>query len=139
MRIAIIAASLAISACAAHTQASSGLDSTLDALIGQPVDVAFARLGQPIGSATVGTDRVYGWGRTYASTEFSNAVAGPVMPADYRGGVFPQPRRTVQKTCVIRMVVGADGLIRDWDYQGADRDCRSYSARVASRAVAPTG
>lgn len=134
MRIAILAASLALSACAAHTQASSGLDSSLDAMIGHPIDVAVAQLGQPIGSAPVGTDTVYGWGQTYTSSAFSNAVAGPVTPADYRGGVFPQPRLKVQKSCVIRMFVGANGLIRDWDYQGTDRDCRSAPAAGVPRA-----
>lgn len=128
MRVAIIAASLALAACAAHSQASTGLESSLDALVGQPVEAAVAELGRPIGTSRVGTDIVYGFGHTYTSTEYSNAVAGPVAPADYRGGTFPQPRRTVQKSCVIRVVVGANGLIRDWNYQDSNRDCRSSAA-----------
>lgn len=139
MRIAILAASLLFTGCTTHTQASSRLDMTLDALIGQPVEVAVAKFGTPIGSASVGTDMVYGWGRAYTSKEFTNAVPGPVVAADYRGGVFPAPRHTVQKACVIRMIVGADGLIRNWDYQGNDRDCRSYSARLAANGVAWPG
>ena len=139
MRLAIVATPLLLAACTAHIQASSSLDSSLDAMIGQPVEVAVTRLGQPIGSVAVGTDRVYGWGHTYTTSEFSNAVAGPVMPQDYRGGVFPDPRHTVQKACVIRMVVGADGLIRDWDYQGADRDCRSSPTALEARAASRSG
>ena len=139
MRIAITAASLALSACTAHTHASSSLDSSLDALVGQPVDAAIAQLGEPIGSAPAGADLVYGWGYSYTSSEFSSAVPGPVMPADYRGGVFPHPRVTVLKSCVIRMTVGADGLIRGWDYQGKRRDCRSWAPPLAVGASPKTG
>lgn len=130
MRVAILAGSLLLSACTVHSQASSTLDSSLDALVGQPVEVAVAQLGQPIGKAAVGADLVYGFGHTYQTTEFSNAVAGPVAPADQRGGVFPQPRHVVHKSCVIRMVVGANGVIRGWNYQGSERDCRSSAPSV---------
>lgn len=127
MRIAIVAVSTALSACTAHSQASTTLENSLDALVGQPVEVAVAQLGHPIGTSPMGTDMVYGFGHAYTSTEYSNAVAGPVAAADYQGGVFPQPRRAVQKSCVIRMVVSASGVIRNWNYQGDDRDCRSSS------------
>jgi hypothetical protein len=132
MRVAILAASLTLSACTAHSQTASSLDSSLDALVGQPVEVAVAQLGQPIGTSRLGTDVVYGFGRMYTATEFSNAVAGPVAPADYRGGVFPQPRQTVQKSCVIRVIVGANGVVRDWNYQSKEQDCRAASARPSA-------
>lgn len=140
MRVAIIiAAALALSACVTHMQASSHLDSRLDAMVGQPIEVAVAQLGQPIGSARMGSDRVYGWGYTFTSSEYSNAAPGWVNAGDFKGGVFPAPRRAVEKNCVIRMIVGADSLIRDWDYQGSDRDCRSFSNRLAGHAVPLTG
>jgi len=137
MRIAIIAASLALSACATHTpQASANLDSGLNAMIGQPAEFALARLGEPIASAPMGTNTVYGWGRAFTSTELMSPTPGFIEAADFQGGVFPPPRRTVQNDCVIRMVVGADGLIRNWDYQGNDRGCRAYADRLASHALA---
>lgn len=140
MRIAIVVSLLALSACATHSQqASVNLGSSLDAMVGQPIDVAIARLGEPIGSASMGADLVYGWGHAFTSTEFSNAAPGPVQAADFRGGVFPAPRQTVQNDCVIRMVVGADGLIRDWDYRGNDRGCRAYADRLVGHALARTG
>jgi hypothetical protein len=136
MRVAIIAASLALSACATH-QASAGLDGSFRAMIGQPVEVALARLGQPIAAVPMGTDTVYGWGYVFSGTEVLIPTAGAgIEAADFRGGVFPPPRRTVQNSCVIRMVAGADGLIRDWDYQGDDRGCRAFAASPAGEALA---
>lgn len=137
MRIAIVVSALVLSACATHSQqASASLGSSLDAMVGQPVEVAIARLGEPVGSAPMGTDLVYGWGQAFTGTESSNAAPGWVEAADFQGGVFPAPRRTVQNECVIRVVVGADGLIRDWDYQGNDRGCRAYADRLAGLAIA---
>jgi hypothetical protein len=137
MRLAIIAASLALSACA--TPAQQALDSSLGGMVGQPVEVAIARLGEPIGSAPMGTDTVYGWGRAFTSTEAMSPTPDIAAGAQAQGGIFPPPRRTVQNDCVIRVVVGADGLIRDWDYQGNDRGCRSYADRLAGQAVARAG
>jgi hypothetical protein len=136
MRVAIVISGLLLSACTTHAQqTSASLDSTLDAMVGQSVDVAIAWLGEPIGSAPMGQDLVYGWGKTFTSTEYTNAAPGFVEAADFKGGVFPAPRHTVQNNCVIRMVVGADGLIRDWDYQGTDRGCRAYADRPGSHAM----
>ena len=137
MRIAILAASLALSACATTgQQASADLDSGLNALVGQPVQVAVARLGAPIGAAPVGDETVYGWGQGFTSTEATHPTPGFIDAANQQGGVFPPPRRTVQNDCVIRMTVGADGLIRDWDYHGNKRGCAAYAERLAGPALA---
>jgi hypothetical protein len=127
MRVAITVVSLALSACATYPHASSTLDSNLNAMIGQPVEVAIAQLGQPMATVPLGKDSVYGWGATFTRTEFTNAAPGWVDAGSYKGGVFPAPRRIVQDSCVIRMVVGPNGLIREWDYQGNARGCHSYS------------
>jgi hypothetical protein len=137
IRKTIVAASLALAACATYSQPPLALlDSNLDAMVGQPVAVAVARLGEPIAAAPVGTDTVYGWGRAFTSTELLHASGAGIAPADVQGGVFPPPRGTVQNDCVIRMTVGADGLIRDWDYRGNDRGCRAYAERLAGRTLA---
>jgi hypothetical protein len=138
MRIAIIAASLALSACATP-QASAGLDSQLDALVGQPVAVAVARIGEPIATAPMGPDTVYGWGHAFTSTELLHPTPGFLDGANQQGGVFPPPRSTVQNDCVIRMVAGPDGRIRSWDAQGNDRGCRAYADRLAGQALASAG
>ena len=138
MRPAIIAASLALSACATHAQqASAGLDSSLDAMIGQPVEVALARLGDPIATAPSGSDTVYGWGHAFTSTELLFPTPDYIIDAtNYQGGVFPPPRQTVRNDCVICVIVGADGLIRDWDVKGNERGCRPYAERLAGNALA---
>ncbi len=139
MRIAIVAASLALSACAAHTQASRELDRSLDAMIGEPVELALARLGQPIATAPLGPDLVYGWGVGFTSTELLHPTPGFIDAAEVQGGVFPPPRRVRHESCVIRIVVGADGRIREWDYQGNARGCRSYAGRTAEPSTAQAG
>jgi hypothetical protein len=140
MRTAIVAFLLALSACATSShQASVNLDKSLDAMIGQPVAVAVARLGEPIASARMGTDTVYGWGQAFTSTELLHPMPDVAAGADARGGVFPPPRRTVQNDCVIRMVAGTDGLIRNWDHHGNGRGCRAFADRLAGPAVAGAG
>lgn len=139
MRVAIIAAVLLLSACTTGTQVSSRHDRALDAMIGEPVTVAIAQLGEPIGIAKMGTRLVYGWGHTFTSSEFSNAAPGWVEAADFHGGVFPTPRRTVHSSCVIRMIVGADALIQDWDYQDVGTDCRSSPDIRGDRRMAQAG
>lgn len=137
MRVAILVSSLMLSACATTTQqASTELKSSLDSMVGQPVGVAVARLGEPMASVPMGSQSVYGWGYGFTRSEFTNAAPGWVNAADFQGGVFPAPRRSVQDSCVIRMVVDADGVIRAWDYQGDDRGCSAYADRLVGRSVA---
>ena len=138
MRIAIVAASLALAACATP-QASASLDSHLGALVGQPVAVAVARLGQPIATAPMGADTVYGWGHAFTSTELLTPLPDIAAGAHSNGGIFPPPRQTVQNDCVIRIVAGPDGRIRSWDAQGNDRGCRGYADRLAGQALARAG
>lgn len=138
MRVAITAASLALSACAAHTQASSALSNSLEAMIGQSVEAAVARLGPPSATESVGSDRVYGWGHAVSRTELLHPLPGFIDAANSQGGVFPPPRTTIRDSCVIRIVVGADGLIREWDYQNNERGCRSYATPLAGH-TRPTG
>lgn len=136
MRIAIAAASLTLAACSTHAQPSSTLNLRLDSLIGQPVQAAVARLGEPAGEAPVGAGKVYGWRHVFTSTEVRSPAAVFIDPADHQGGVFPPPRFPVQNDCVVRMVVGADGLIQEWDYRGNERGCRAYADRLAGNAMA---
>ena len=136
MRLMLVLAPLAVSACATPAPTSANLDSSLDALIGQPVEVALARLGEPIASAPMGADTVYGWGHAFTSTELLSPNIDIAAAGNAQSGVFPPPRRTVQNACVVRMVAGADGRIRDWDVQGDNRGCRALSDRLAGHAVA---
>ena len=136
MRLILVLAPLAVSACATPAPTSANLDSSLDALIGQPVEVALARLGEPIASAPMGADTVYGWGHAFTSTELLSPNIDIAAAGNAQSGVFPPPRRTVQNACVVRMVAGADGRIRDWDVQGDERGCRALSDRLAGHAVA---
>ena len=136
MRLMLVLAPLAVSACATPAPTSAALDGSLDALVGQPVEVALARLGEPIASAPMGADTVYGWGHAFTSTELLSPNIDIAAAGNAQSGVFPPPRRTVQNACVVRMVAGADGRIRDWDVQGDERGCRALSDRLAGHAVA---
>ena len=136
MRLMLVLAPLAVSACATPAPTSAALDGSLDALVGQPVEVALARFGEPIASAPMGADTVYGWGHAFTSTELLSPNIDIAAAGNAQSGVFPPPRRTVQNACVVRMVAGADGRIRDWDVQGDERGCRALSDRLAGHAVA---
>ena len=136
MRVAFIISSLTLlGACATTPQASASLTSGLNAIIGQPVEVAVARLGVPIAAVPTGAGTVYGWGRAFTSTEALHPNGG-FLEANAQGGVFPPPRGTVENSCVIRMIVGADGRVRDWDVRGDQRACRTYADRLSGKAVA---
>ena len=137
MRVAIIVSSLVLTACATPSQqASTELRRSLDAMVGQPVEVAVARLGEPMASVPMGSDLVYGWGYGFTRAEFTNAAPGWVNAADAQGGVFPAPRHGVPDSCVIRMIVGADGLVREWNYQANDRGCSEYADRLVGHPLA---
>jgi hypothetical protein len=125
MRIAILAG-LAFAAAGAPAQASPELDSRLDAMIGQPVAVAIAGLGQPADAAARGAELVYRWRGGPAALPFSPG-AQLVVPAQVEGGTFADPR---SPSCEIRVVVARNGLIRDWDYRGEAAVCRSWAART---------
>ena len=84
----------------------------------------------------MGVDTVYGWGHAFTSTELLSPNIDIAAAGNAQSGVFPPPRRTVQNACVVRMVAGADGRIRDWDVQGDERGCRALSDRLAGQAVA---
>src|SRR5690242_15970046 len=84
----------------------------------------------------MGSGTVYGWGDAFTSMELLHPTPGFIDAASSQGGAFPPPRRAVQNECVIRVLVGADSVIRDWDWYGNARGCRVYADRLAGRAVA---
>lgn len=137
-KIAIIGASLVLAACATpEQQLSAHLDSNLDALAGQPVDVAIDRLGEPSGSAQIGSDTVYSW-----HLAFEGSVTTTPLGVGSPAGVFAPIKmpsmhtEVVTNSCLLQAVVSPEGLIRYWHFEGNYAGCRSYAERLAPMALA---
>jgi hypothetical protein len=129
--IALIAASLAVTACATPEQKLTAyLDSKLDAMVAQPVDVAIARLGEPSGSAPDGPDTIYSWQKTFESTVITTPLYGVTAGSKRTGAINNEG--------LIQAVVNPDGLITRWHFAGNYAGCHSYAERLVSLAQAET-
>ena len=128
-------AAVSLAACATPVETlSSNMNHTLDSLVGQPVDAAFARLGEPVGSAVMGEYTVYGWGESSVKevAVVSTGVSdGAAWSAPFQGKVSATTRVPVSHRCEIRVMAGPDGLIEGWHYAGNVGGCESYADQLA--------
>jgi hypothetical protein len=137
-KIAIIGASLVLTACATPEQKlSAHLDGNLDAMVGQPVDVAVVRLGEPSGSAQIGSDTIYSWQQAFESAATTGAVGVGGAPGVYAPIYYASPRtKVVNNYCLLQAVVSPSGLIRYWHFDGNYAGCRPYADRLVPLARA---
>lgn len=138
MRIAIISASLILTACATpEQQLSANLDSNLNAMVGQPVAVAVGRLGEPTGSARIGSDTIYSWQQAFESAVTRAAVGVGSAPGVYAPVYYASPQtKVVDNYCLIQAVVSPNGVIRYWHFDGNYAGCRPYADRLVPLARA---
>jgi hypothetical protein len=136
-KIALIGVSLVLTACATPEQKlSAHLDSNLDAMAGQPVEVAIDRLGEPSSSAQIGRDTIYSWHQAFASEVTTAAVGVGSAPGVYAPLSYASGRTTVVKNyCLLQAVVGSDGLIRYWHFDGNYAGCHPYAERLVPLAL----
>lgn len=122
------AAALALAGCATTTT-NKTLDNGLASLVGQPIQAAYDRLGYPNGSQTMNGDTFYVW-----STNRNVVMPMPNLGSAY-GTVGTTPFQVNTSTtgmvplnlnCLIRLIVGGDGIIKSWDYQGNAGGCQGY-------------
>ena len=137
-KIAIVAASLVLAACATPEQElAAHLDGNLDLMIGQPVDVAVGRLGEPSGVARIGSDTVYSWQQAFESTATTGAVGVGSAPGVYAPVYYASPRtKVVNNYCLLQAVVSPNGLIRYWHFEGNYAGCHPYADRLVPLAQA---
>ena len=111
----------------------SDMENGLNYLMGQPVQVAFENLGYPSGSYQIGDDTVYGWGRSFTMnmpTTSTTSVTGTVGTTPYSGYGTTTSYAPVNYACNVKIIAGADGVIKNWEYDGNAGGCGAYSARL---------
>lgn len=100
---------LAATAGCATRQLTEGLTS----LKGQPVSVAFTKLGYPTSEQTIAGHKVYVW----STDHFGPDLSGPGL-AEYN--------------CKIRVIITDQNIISTWDWEGNEVGCQRYAERLRS-------
>lgn len=129
MRLTVTIAALTLGACTT----TPAMKTALAPLAGQPVQIAFERLGPPSASAQAGTGTVYQWHRagtargaplrattTGAPAEPTPAYAGPPVPC----------------TCDIRIIADARGRITQAQFGERTGGCRETARSLGQLAYA---
>lgn len=109
------------------------LDSGLAAMVGHHQSDVFAALGYPSSKLDIGGDTVYYWRSSSSQTLFlpqTHTTTGyvglnPVSVTTTQTQAIP-----IHYACEIKVVVGSDGLVKDWDYEGNLGGCESYINRL---------
>jgi hypothetical protein len=118
-----------ISGCATFGQLEEGLN----ALVGRNEREAFNALGYPNGKQQFGDDTVYVWGRSSSGTLFipqTSQTTGYVGTTPVYGTTTTTQAIPVNYSCTIKIIVGADSVIRTWEYDGNLGGCSGYIQRV---------
>jgi hypothetical protein len=116
--------------------ATSTLNDGLAALVGQPIESAIGRLGYPDGQMMLGEDTVYAWGRNFSMnmpqyrTATTTGYVGSTPVSGTTGYMSSVP---IQYQCDVKIIVGSDKLIKDYDYSGDVGGCHAYSKAVKIR------
>lgn len=120
--------SLALAGCATTTT-NKTLDNGLTSLVGQPIQAAYDRLGYPNGSQTMNGDTFYVWStnRNVVMPTYNNGTAyGTVGTTPFQVNTSMPGMMPMNFNCSIRLIVGGDGIIKSWDYQGNAGGCQGY-------------
>ena len=127
-KFVLAATALALSGCATTT-ANKTLDNGLTSLVGQPIQAAYDRLGYPNGSQVMNGDTFYIWStnRNVVMPMYNNGTAyGTVGTTPFQVNTSMPGMMPMNFNCSIRLIAGADGVIKSWDYQGNAGGCQGY-------------
>jgi hypothetical protein len=127
--IVFAVSAFALSGCTTFSHMETGLNS----LMGQPLQAAIDTLGYPKGQMKVGDDTVYGWGREFSMNmpqyQTSNTY-GQVGGTGFSATTGTTTYVPTNYNCNIRIAVGPDNLIKDWEFDGNIGGCEAYSERL---------
>lgn len=129
--LAIVVAAVALSGCATFGQLEDGLN----ALVGRHEKEAFSALGYPNSKQEFSGDTVYYWGESRNSAVFMPQTAtttGYVGRTPVFGTTTSSQLVPVSYNCTIKLVVGEDKVIKDWEFSGNLAGCEPYIKRVKS-------
>ena len=123
---------LLLAGCATFGNMEKGLN----AMIGQPFQVALDTLGYPQGQMQVGSDTVYGWGRKFSMSmpRYNSAnTYGQVGGTPYSATTGYTTYSNVEYSCDIKIIVDQDNIIKTWEFDGNIGGCDAYSKRLKPR------
>lgn len=129
--LAIVVAAVALSGCATFGQLEDGLN----ALVGRHEKEAFSALGYPNSKQEFSGDTVYYWGESRNSAVFmpqTSTTTGYVGRTPVFGTTTSSQLVPVSYNCTIKLVVGEDKVIKDWEFSGNLAGCEPYIKRVKS-------
>ncbi|KEO91528.1 hypothetical protein EH31_02335 [Erythrobacter longus] len=127
--IASAIGALSLAGCATFSNMETGLNT----LMGQPLQAAIDTLGYPQGQMHVGEDTVYGWGREFTVNmpqyQTSNTY-GQVGGTSFSANTGTTTYVPTNYNCNVRIAVGPDNRIKNWEFDGNIGGCEAYSSRL---------
>ncbi|GFM29276.1 DNA polymerase gamma [Novosphingobium sp. PY1] len=114
----------------------SNMDKGLDALQGQPIEAAFAKMGMPNSEGILAGHKVYIWSNAYSMTmptPQTTNYQGTVGTTPYSGTASTTAWKTSEYECTIRLFVDENERINNYDYSGNIGGCGTYSSRLKPR------
>jgi hypothetical protein len=112
---ALVVAALGLPGCVPQR-----MDEGLQALAGQNIQAAVAKLGYPDSQRTMLGDTIYIW----STRGPGGAVAVAISPT--MGAVLP-----ISFNCTIQIATAADGTIKQTQWTGNPDGCRAYAGELA--------
>lgn len=109
------------------------LDRGLQSLVGQPLDRAVDVLGYPTTQLQVAGDTVYVWSVDRRGTLLmpqTTTMNGYVGTTPVGGSATTMQAVPMHGDCTIKLGVGADNVVKRYDWEGNHMGCDSYAMRV---------
>jgi len=128
--ILLLALAVGLAGCA-----SDQMDKRLGFLAGQNIQFAVARLGDPDSKRTELGDTIYVWKSNQNVSLPTGAYGaygsvGGAPPYGTAGGPHYVPNN---RSCIIQLATGADGVIKSWQWSGNMGGCARYAHRLSLR------
>lgn len=132
MRLTVILVALSLGACTT----TSGMESALAPLTGQPVQLVFDQFGPPTSATPSGAETVYVWSQTsmVPGASLRTGSIGGDTPNNGYGGTYSGVAVPVE--CNVQIVADAEGRITGSDYIGGKGGCREPARKLRQVAFA---
>jgi hypothetical protein len=128
LRLIVLGLVLFVSGCVFST-----MEKGLDTLTGQHIDVAIDALGLPSAEMNVAGRRVIIWSteRNMVLPQTNTSyTSGNVGSTPYYGSTTSTSYAPHHLSCVVKVEVDAEGIIKTWEYEGNLGACETYSSRL---------
>jgi len=111
---------------------SDHMDNRLGFLVGQNIQFAVGRLGDPDSQRTVLSDKIYVWSSSRNVTiPATNTTNGIVGGSSLYGTTTGTGYVAANRSCTIQLATTADGTIKSWRWSGSMGGCTQYARRLS--------